>query len=153
MKHARDVRDQLSSLAERVEIEKCSADGEWVPVRKALTAGFFYNTARRDKKDSNYRTLKQHQSVAVHPSSSLVESKPKCVIFHELVFTSQEYMRQVLEIEAKWLLEVAPHFYKQKEIDDSSSEISKREMASQLSQRSNRSKASSIVSIGRSSRF
>lgn len=27
-------------------------------------------------------------------------------------------MRQVIEIESKWLLEVAPHYYKQKEIED-----------------------------------
>lgn len=28
-------------------------------------------------------------------------------------------MRQVTEIESKWLLEVAPHYYKSKEIEDS----------------------------------
>lgn len=27
---------------------------------------------------------------------------------------------QVIEIESKWLLEVAPHYYKQKEIEDTS---------------------------------
>ncbi len=30
-------------------------------------------------------------------------------------------MRQLIEIEPKWLLEVAPHFYKPKEIEDASS--------------------------------
>jgi len=28
-------------------------------------------------------------------------------------------MRQVIEIESKWLLEVAPHYYKAKELEDS----------------------------------
>lgn len=28
-------------------------------------------------------------------------------------------MRQVVEIESKWLIEVAPHYYKAKEIEDS----------------------------------
>jgi pre-mRNA-splicing factor ATP-dependent RNA helicase DHX16 len=28
-------------------------------------------------------------------------------------------MRQLIEIEGKWLLEVAPHYYKEKEIQDS----------------------------------
>jgi len=28
-------------------------------------------------------------------------------------------MREVIEIENTWLLEVAPHYYKQKEIEDS----------------------------------
>lgn len=29
-------------------------------------------------------------------------------------------MRQVIEIQSMWLLEVAPHYYKQKELEDSS---------------------------------
>lgn len=28
-------------------------------------------------------------------------------------------MRQVIEIESKWLLEVAPHYYKDRELEDS----------------------------------
>ena len=40
------------------------------------------------------------------------------MIYHELVYTTKEYMRNVVEIEASWLLEVAPHYYKGKEIED-----------------------------------
>ena len=28
-------------------------------------------------------------------------------------------MRQIIEIQSKWLLEVAPHYYKEKELEDS----------------------------------
>jgi len=31
----------------------------------------------------------------------------------------KSYVKQVTEIESKWLLEVAPHYYKPKEIEDS----------------------------------
>ena len=41
------------------------------------------------------------------------------IIYHELVFTTKEYMRNTIDIENKWLLEVAPHYYKAKELEDS----------------------------------
>lgn len=59
------------------------------------------------------------QSVTIHPNSALFEELPRWLLYHELVFTSKEFMRQVIEIESKWLLEVAPHYYKAKELEDS----------------------------------
>jgi pre-mRNA-splicing factor ATP-dependent RNA helicase DHX16 len=56
--------------------------------------------------------------VNVHPNSSLFESRPKWVVYFELVMTSKEFMRQVLEIKNEWLTEVAPHYYQSKDIQD-----------------------------------
>ncbi|PJF17430.1 P-loop containing nucleoside triphosphate hydrolase protein, partial [Paramicrosporidium saccamoebae] len=36
---------------------------------------------------------------------------PEWVVYHELVLTSREYMRQVTTIEPKWLAEVAPSYF------------------------------------------
>jgi ATP-dependent RNA helicase DHX8/PRP22 len=35
------------------------------------------------------------------------------VIYHELVLTTKEYMRNVLVVDPKWLIELAPKFFKQ----------------------------------------
>jgi hypothetical protein len=43
-------------------------------VRKAVCAGYFYHTARRQKTDS-YRTVKNPQTVDIHPSSGLREAR------------------------------------------------------------------------------
>jgi hypothetical protein len=43
----------------------------------------------------------------IHPNSSLFEDLPRWVIYHELVFTTKEFMRNTIEIENKWLLEVS----------------------------------------------
>ncbi|XP_015250685.1 PREDICTED: putative pre-mRNA-splicing factor ATP-dependent RNA helicase DHX16 [Cyprinodon variegatus] len=87
--------------------------------RQAVTAGYFYHTARLSK--GGYKTVKHQQTVYVHPNSSLFEEQPRWLIYHELVFTTKEFMRQVIEIDSGWLLEVAPHYYKSKELEDSSS--------------------------------
>ena len=118
MKRARDIRDQLEALLERVEIEIVSNPLDTVNIRKAVTAGYFYHTARLSK-GGHYKTVKHNQTVMIHPNSALFEDLPRWVIYHELVFTTKEYMRNVVEIENKWLLEVAPHYYKAKELEDS----------------------------------
>uniref|UniRef100_A0A8C9Y8Z8 RNA helicase n=1 Tax=Sander lucioperca TaxID=283035 RepID=A0A8C9Y8Z8_SANLU len=119
MRRARDVRDQLEGLMDRIEVEVVSSQGDSLPIRKAVTAGYFYHTARLSK--GGYKTVKHQQTVYVHPNSSLFEEQPRWLIYHELVFTTKEFMRQVIEIDSGWLLEVAPHYYKSKELEDSSS--------------------------------
>ncbi|XP_062978331.1 pre-mRNA-splicing factor ATP-dependent RNA helicase DHX16 [Elgaria multicarinata webbii] len=118
MRRARDVREQLEGLMERIEVDITSSEGDYVPVRKAITAGFFYHTARLTR--SGYKSVKHQQTVFVHPNSSLFEEQPRWLIYHELVFTTKEFMRQIIEIDSTWLLEVAPHYYKAKELEDAS---------------------------------
>jgi pre-mRNA-splicing factor ATP-dependent RNA helicase DHX16 len=45
------------------------------------------------------------------------EELPRWVVYFELVFTTKEYMRQVIEIKPEWLTEIAPHYYKKKEVE------------------------------------
>lgn len=59
MKRARDVREQLVGLMQRVEIEMVSNEDS-VDVRKAITAGYFYHIARFSKGGS-YKTVKHNQ--------------------------------------------------------------------------------------------
>lgn len=120
MRRARDVREQLVGLMERVEIDMVSNRDDIVAIGKSITAGFFYNTARLSK-SGGYKTVKHNQTVLIHPNSSMFEELPRWLIYHELVFTTKEYMRQVIQIENGWLLEVAPHYYKAKDLEDSTS--------------------------------
>lgn len=81
--------------------------------------------------------MKNKNTVYIHPNSCLFEDRPRWVIYHQLVYTTKEFMRevscslaayfnrltgrfpfQVIEIENTWLLEVAPHYYKQKEVEE-----------------------------------
>lgn len=118
---ARDVRDQLAKLCERVEVapSTCGA-GNLRPIKRALTAGFFPNAARLQKSGDGYRTVKNNTAVWIHPSSVLMSVDPpeKMVLYFELVQTTKEYMRSVMPIEAGWLAELAPHFHKKKDIED-----------------------------------
>lgn len=120
MKRARDVRDQLAGLCERVEIDMVSCIDDSIAIRKAITSGFFYHSAKLSKTGS-YKTTKHQQTVHIHPNSCLFETLPRWIIYHELVFTTKEYMRQIIEIENSWLVEVAPHYYNAKNLEDENS--------------------------------
>ncbi|KAK7039214.1 hypothetical protein VNI00_010119 [Paramarasmius palmivorus] len=129
LSRARDIRDQLAGLCERVEIvvQSNPNSNDITPIQKAITSGYFYNTgligklaqASLQKSGDSYRTLKTNHTVYIHPSSSLFQHQPpvRSVLYYELVMTSKSYMRQVMEIKPSWLLEVAPHYFKPADIE------------------------------------
>ncbi|KAJ1605870.1 hypothetical protein OJ252_3357 [Cryptosporidium canis] len=111
LKKARDVKTQIDTLlSEKLNISISSSPNELESVRKAITAGFFSQSARLNK-GGNYTTIKWRHVVDIHPSSTLFNSKPVALTYTELVLTSKEYMRNLTEIKMDWLLEVAPHYY------------------------------------------
>lgn len=95
----------------RYKLDVVSAGKNFTKIRKAITAGFFFHAARKDPQEG-YRTLVENQPVYIHPSSALFQRQPDWVIYHELVMTTKEYMREVTVIDPKWLVELAPRFYK-----------------------------------------
>jgi len=87
---------------------------------KAISAGYFYNTAKLSK-SGDYKTIKQQHTVYIHPSSVLAreEDPPRWLVYHELAFTTKEYMRMVAPIKGEWLIEIAPHYYQSTDVEDS----------------------------------
>jgi pre-mRNA-splicing factor ATP-dependent RNA helicase DHX16 len=123
IRRARDIREQLEGLCERVEIDHMvSKPDDLDAILKAITAGFFYNVAKLGR-TGDYQTVKQHKTVYIHPSSVLAkeETPPPWLVFFELAFTTKEFMRQVAPINPEWLVEIAPHYYQQSDVEDSKS--------------------------------
>ena len=58
---------------------------------------FYRNAAKKDPQEG-YRTLVDSQMVSIHPSSSLFHRQPEWVVYHEVVQTTKEYMREVTAI-------------------------------------------------------
>merc|ERR1719150_3017286 len=79
--------------------------------QKAIVSGYFRNAAKKDPQEG-YKTQVDNQAVYIHPSSSLFNRQPEWVVYHELVLTTKEYMREVTALDPKWLVEFAPAFYK-----------------------------------------
>jgi ATP-dependent RNA helicase DHX8/PRP22 len=112
MRRAQDVRKQLVTIMDRYRLDLISAGKNYKIICKAICAGFFAHAAKKDPQEG-YRTLVDQTPVYIHPSSALFQKNPEYVIYQELVLTTKEYMRNIMVIDAKWLVELAPAFYRQ----------------------------------------
>ena len=121
MRRARDVKEQLAKICERVNIDfkdpglSLYEDEYGTNIRKSIVHGYFYNAAKHTK-NGLYRTAKNAHTVLIHPSSFVFKIQPDWVVYHELVQTTKEFMRNVISVDPLWLLEIAPHLYKESDI-------------------------------------
>eukprot|EP00375_Theileria_parva_P003382 XP_766064.1 RNA helicase [Theileria parva strain Muguga] len=110
-----DIKKQLISIMDKYKFmhrrDKLSFEGlsKTERIQKCICSGFFHHSAKRD--EESYRTLLDEQKVYIHPSSSLFQRNPEYVLYHELILTSKEYMRDLTVIKSKWLLELAPTMF------------------------------------------
>ncbi|KAK5970479.1 Pre-mRNA-splicing factor ATP-dependent RNA helicase mog-5 [Trichostrongylus colubriformis] len=111
LKRAQDIRKQLLGIMDRHKLDLVSCGRDVQRIQKAICSGFFKNAAKRDPQEG-YRTLVDGQNVFIHPSSALFQNQPEWVVYHELVMTTKEYMREVTAIDPRWLVEFAPSFFK-----------------------------------------
>lgn len=88
-------------------------------ISKTLIAGLFTYISKLTPL-GNYKSLKSQQTMSIHPSSVLskVKPPPKVVLYNELVLTSKEFMRGVIEIKEDWIYEVVPFCFTEKERDE-----------------------------------
>lgn len=114
---AREIRTQLTDMLHRLPLpppNNSPVDLKW-RVQRSILAGFFMHVAQRDSHDGGYRTLLDRTSVYVHPSSALFGKeggRNDWVVYHELVCTSREWMREISVIDPRWLIELAPGYYR-----------------------------------------
>lgn len=106
------IRNQLKALLKRYDIPivSCGADDE--AIRRCIISGFFANVAKYHP-TGEYRTIRDNHPLHLHPTSVLaVERKPpKLVVFHQVLCTSKDYMRDATVIKLPWLLELASTYY------------------------------------------
>jgi len=110
LRRSQDVRKQLISLMDRYKFVIVSCGNDYNRIRKCIAAGYFGNACRRDPQEG-YRTLADHQQVYIHPSSALYQRNPEWIVYHELVLTSKEYLRECSTVEPQWLPELAPNLF------------------------------------------
>uniref|UniRef100_A0A5S6QDE7 RNA helicase n=1 Tax=Trichuris muris TaxID=70415 RepID=A0A5S6QDE7_TRIMR len=105
---ARKIRSQLRNNCQALRIPLISCKGNYDSVCRALCYGFFMQAAVLDPAAGNmsYKVLTSGLQAKIHPSSCLHGHKPSCVLFNELTFTTQLYMRDVTAISQECLNEL-----------------------------------------------
>jgi ATP-dependent RNA helicase DHX8/PRP22 len=111
LRRAEDVMKQLRGLMEKFRLPLLSSGRNTEVVLKAIVSGFFAKAARKDGM-RGYQTLVDHHLVHMFPGSALFGKEPDFVVYHELVNTTREFMRNTVMIDPRWLIELAPAFYR-----------------------------------------
>jgi len=116
IRKAREVRSQLLDLMKSSHVEHVSCGNEWDVVRQAVTSAYFHQAAKL-KGIGEYVNMRTGMPCNLHPSSALAGMgfTPDYIVYHELVFTSKEYMNCVTAVEPHWLAEMGPMFFQIKE--------------------------------------
>ncbi|KAG8587355.1 hypothetical protein GDO81_005643 [Engystomops pustulosus] len=108
-----EVRAQLRDICIKMSMPIESSRTDTRNIRQCLAHGMFMNAAELQP-DGTYTTVETHQLVSIHPSSFLFHCKPACVIYNELLHTSKCYMRDLCVVDADWLFEAAPEYFRRK---------------------------------------
>ena len=128
MRRVQEIREQLVDIMKKTGMRLRSAGGLWDPVREAIASAFFHNAARM-KGVGEYVNMRTGLPCYLHPTSSLygLGYTPEYIVYHELVYTTKEYMQHVTAVDPFWLARVGPMFYSVKESGISRSEREERD--------------------------
>ncbi|KAG7394335.1 Pre-mRNA-splicing factor ATP-dependent RNA helicase PRP16 [Phytophthora boehmeriae] len=116
LRKAREVREQLADIMKQQHVRLRSCGGRWDVVRKAICSAYFYNSAQI-KGIGEYVNMLTGMPCNLHPSAALfgLGYTPDFVVYHELIYTSKEYMQCATAVEGEWLAELGPMFFSVKE--------------------------------------
>ncbi|XP_038615627.1 ATP-dependent RNA helicase DHX33 [Tachyglossus aculeatus] len=110
---AAEVRAQLRDICVKLSVPLESCRGDTGSVRRCLAHSLFMHAAELQP-DGTYATVDSHQPVAIHPSSVLFHCKPACVTYNTLLHTNRCYMRDLCVVDADWLYDAAPEYFRRK---------------------------------------
>lgn len=107
LQSADNVRMQLKRIMESREVELVSVPFEdknyYTNIRRALVAGFFMQVAKKEGNSKSYKTVKDDQSVLLHPSTVL-QTESEWLLYNEFVLTTKNFIRTVTTVKPEWLL-------------------------------------------------
>jgi len=116
LRKAKEVRAQLLDIMQQQKVPINSCGHDWDIVRKAICSAYFHNAAKL-KGIGEYINCRSGMPCFLHPTSALygLGYTPDYIAYHELVFTSKEYMQCVTAVDPEWLAELGPMFFSVKE--------------------------------------
>jgi pre-mRNA-splicing factor ATP-dependent RNA helicase DHX38/PRP16 len=112
LKKAREVRQQMLDIMKQQTMEVTSCGNDWDIIRKCICSAYFHQSAKL-KGIGEYINMRSGMACHLHPTSALYGRgfTPDYIVYHELLFTSKEYMQFVTAVDGHWLAEMGPMFF------------------------------------------
>lgn len=118
MRRAVEIRGRMEKLLTQCGVKIVSCGGSLDTICRCITSGLFPSAAFLHPSGS-YRSVRGGRTLNIHPSSALyTQTQPQWVLYHEVLHTTQSFMRDLTVIDPAWLLELAPHYYEKTLVHD-----------------------------------
>lgn len=113
-----DTHEQLSEIAEELDLPWNHTPAGEDAIHKALLTGLISNVACKDEGSASfdYRGVRGNV-VSIFPGSVLFKKNPKWIMAAEIVHTTRLYARTVARIDPAWVEDVAAHMF-QRQLSD-----------------------------------
>lgn len=100
LKKAREVRQQMIDIMKMQGMETNTCDNDWDVIRKCICSAYFHQSAKV-KGIGEYVNMRSGMACHLHPTSALYGRgfTPDYIVYHELLFTSKEYMQCVTAVD------------------------------------------------------
>jgi len=108
--NSKRISEQLQKYLKSKGFSLKSSEDDIEAILRCIATGFFSNVAQRQQ-NSTYKAIRNHEILTLHPTSILTTVYPEWILYYEIVKTGKFYMRDCIEIDYRWLVELAPHFY------------------------------------------
>ena len=118
LRKAKEIREQLLDLLKKNKFQVTSCGNNLDLVRKAICSAYFHHTARM-KTLNEYMNMRSGVSCYVHPTSAIssLGALPDYIVYHELLYTSKEYMQTITSVSPIWLAEIGSRFFSVKNMN------------------------------------
>eukprot|EP00835_Amoeboradix_gromovi_P005035 NODE_437_length_8620_cov_0.295857.p2 type:complete len:900 gc:universal NODE_437_length_8620_cov_0.295857:3450-751(-) len=118
LRKAKEIKEQLTDLLKKNRFDITSCGYNLDLVRKTICSAYFHHTARM-KTLSEYMNMRSGVSCFVHPTSAIssLGALPDYIVYHELLYTSKEYMQTITSVNPIWLAEMGSRFFSVKNMN------------------------------------
>ena len=108
--NAKKIAEQLEKYLKSKDFSFKSSEDDIEGILRCITTAFFSNVAQRQA-SGVYKAIRSQETLTLHPTSILTTIYPQWILFYEIVKTGKYFMRECVEIDYQWLVELAPHYY------------------------------------------
>ena len=108
-----ELTERLASYMRRFDISILSCENNTEALVRCISGGFFSNAAHYHH-SGEYRTVRDHHALQIHPSSVLYPLLPApYVVFNEVIYgkAGEALMVDVTVVSKDLLLQTAPHYF------------------------------------------
>lgn len=107
---AKKIMEQIKKYLHKYKLELTSSVDDVESILRCIASAFFANVAQRQP-NGCYKSISNEELLTLHPSSILTVLYPTWILYYEIVKTEKFFLRECIEIDYRWLIELAPHYY------------------------------------------